>query len=325
MCIHLLFLSMMVRPRICLDHVRNNIEALYRQKTAISSIIRYLADHHQVNISTASLYRELRRWKIPAHQHHSTITDTVRERIEQLYFDHGLSDAKILVSLTNEGFTLTFTAIQTTRKGLNLLRRRNLEDYEAFRQQLRSFFKDNRRTSNEVARMGRRYLYTYIRSQYFNVPRDLTFEVYREFYPNEIVDRRAAVNRRRRGFTVSGPNHTWSINAYLKLEPYGFEVYAAINTYSRFIVWFYVGISARTARNVLAQFITATKDRGYIPLYFRSDLGTETLLLATIHHYLSTATNINSRRQPRLRRSINDQGHQIERNIVLLVNLLYYR
>jgi hypothetical protein len=70
----------------------------------------------------------------------------------------------MLTALTNEGFELTLTAVVNTRRELNILRRRYLDEYEAFRQQLRIFFEDYRRTSNEVARMGRGYLYTFVRS-----------------------------------------------------------------------------------------------------------------------------------------------------------------
>ena len=41
--------------------------------------------------------------------------------------------------------------------------------------------------------------------------------------------------RRRFGWTVPGPNYTWSVNGYVKLAVYGFEVYIGIDAFSRFI------------------------------------------------------------------------------------------
>jgi hypothetical protein len=35
----------------------------------------------------------------------------------------------------------------------------------------------------------------------------------------------------------------------MKLEPYGIEIYAAIDGYSRYVIWFYVGM--RTALGLL--------------------------------------------------------------------------
>jgi hypothetical protein len=48
-----------------------------------------------------------------------------------------------------------------------------------------------------------------------------------------------------------GPNDVWYIDGYMKLEPFGIEIYAIIDGYSRYIVWIYVGITARTAVSVL--------------------------------------------------------------------------
>jgi hypothetical protein len=32
----------------------------------------------------------------------------------------------------------------------------------------------------------------------------------------------------------------------IKLQPFGIEIYVAIDSYSRYIIWVYIGISART-------------------------------------------------------------------------------
>lgn len=71
-------------------------------------------------------------------------------------------------------------------------------------------------------------LYVHVRSQLLNIPRYIVWDVYSTIHPDAIADRRAAVNRRRVGYTVAGPNHTWSIDGYLKLEPFGIEIYVAI-------------------------------------------------------------------------------------------------
>jgi hypothetical protein len=85
---------------------------------------------------------------------------------------------------------------------------------------------------------------------------------------------------------VPGPNFIWSIDGYLKLAPYGIEVYAAIDAYSRYIIWVYVGITARTAVSVLRQFLDVVEVAQLQPRFIRSDRGTETVLLAEAHHKL---------------------------------------
>jgi hypothetical protein len=83
---------------------------------------------------------------------------------------------------------------------------------------------------------------------------------------------------------VPGPNFLWSIDGYLKLALYGIEIYAAIDAYSRYIIWIYVGITARTAVSVLKQFLDVLEMLGVQSQVVRSDRGGETVLLAEAHH-----------------------------------------
>ena len=81
----------------------------------------------------------------------------------------------------------------------------------------------------------------------------------------------------------------WAVDGYLKLEPYGIEIYAGIDTYSRYIVWIYVGITCRTAVSVLRQFLDVIEVLKQQPRFIRSDRGTETILMASAHHQLLQA------------------------------------
>jgi hypothetical protein len=76
------------------------------------------------------------------------------------------------------------------------------------------------------------------------------------------------------------------MDGYLKLAPYGFEIYAAIDAYSRYIIWVYVGISSRTTVSVLRQYLDVVKVSKRQPRFIRSDRGTETILLAEAHYKL---------------------------------------
>lgn len=97
------------------------------------------------------------------------------------------------------------------------------------------------------------------------------------------------MQRHRGEYLVPGPNFVWSVDGYLKLAPYGIEVYAAIDAYSRYIIWIYVGISARTAVSVLRQYLNTVEVLGQHPRFVRSDHGGETVLLADAHHQLQKA------------------------------------
>lgn len=77
------------------------------------------------------------------------------------------------------------------------------------------------------------------------------------------------------------------MDAYCKLEFWGIQIYAAIDAYSRCIMWLYVGITGRTAVSVLAQYIKTLTDGGVIPQFIRSDRGLETTMAADAHFQLS--------------------------------------
>jgi hypothetical protein len=77
----------------------------------------------------------------------------------------------------------------------------------------------------------------------------------------------------------------------MKLASYGIEIYAAIDAYSRYIIWVYVGISSHTVVSVLRQFLDVVQVTEKTPRFVRSDRGTETILLAEAHHKLQQSTN----------------------------------
>jgi hypothetical protein len=78
----------------------------------------------------------------------------------------------------------------------------------------------------------------------------------------------------------------WSIDAHLKLSQYGLEIYTAIDTFSRYVIWSYAGISATTGVSVARQYLDTVADLGYHPRFLMSDHGGETTLIADAHYTL---------------------------------------
>lgn len=56
------------------------------------------------------------------------------------------------------------------------------------------------------------------------------------------------------------------------LQAFGMEIDAAIDGYFRYIIWGYVGISARTSISVYRQYLDATQSNCFIPQVSRVDL-----------------------------------------------------
>ncbi|KAI1818861.1 hypothetical protein F4861DRAFT_544689 [Xylaria intraflava] len=143
-----------------------------------------------------------------------------------------------------------------------------------------------------------------MRQRQFNLSRDAIFRVYREFHSEEILYRLHKTQRRRGGWTTPGPNYIWSVDGHLKLAQYGFEIYAGIDAYSRYIPWFFVGFSGLTARAIFAQYLYIVKQYGFIPQVIRSDRGNETTMMAAAHYVLSQCAK--THRFPRQLRRVPD-------------------
>lgn len=113
--------------------------------------------------------------------------------------------------------------------------------------------------------------------------------------PEGVASRTQQLQRYRGQYVVPGPNFIWLVDGYLKLVNYGIEIYAAIDAYSRYIIWCYVGISARTSVSVCRQYLDTVTSLGYIPQAIRSDRGTETIMCANAHYQLCLNIEDNAR------------------------------
>jgi hypothetical protein len=114
--------------------------------------------------------------------------------------------------------------------------------------------------------------------------RDRLFAAIRILDPEGITRRLNDLQRCRGEYIVPGPNYIWSIDGYCKLEFWGIELYAAIDAYSRYIVWVYIGVTNRTGISVLRQYLDHVECEEVAPVVLRSDKGSETTMVAAAHH-----------------------------------------
>lgn len=117
--------------------------------------------------------------------------------------------------------------------------------------------------------------------------RQRVYRAVRTLHPRAVATRAARAVVHRGALITPGPNHSWSMDAFCKLEHWGIQVYAAIDTYSRYIVWIYVGPSARTQSAVAAQYLKTLNSGKMLPKLIRTDRGVETTLAADIHYHIS--------------------------------------
>jgi len=139
--------------------------------------------------------------------------------------------------------------------------------------------------SNGPARIfGRRWLITWLRLHGFKANQVDVSIAQRLIDPNGVTSRRPGLRKvRLENYITSGPNFLWCLDGHDKFSQYGIQIYAAIDAYSRKIIWFYVGNSNRTAISVVNQYFNAVQAIGICPRFIRTDRGTETVLLADLH------------------------------------------
>jgi hypothetical protein len=100
-----------------------------------------------------------------------------------------------------------------------------------------------------------RYYSSYDKDLLLMHRRDRLFRAYKQLNPDGVQYRLRRLERTRGEYITPGPNFLWSIDQHSKLEHWGIEIYAAIDAFSRHVIWIYVGITARTAISCYKQYV----------------------------------------------------------------------
>ena len=281
-----------MRPRHDnIDEHRQFILESHDNGDTINIILENLQSTYNVTCSRRTLYRRLQQWSSDNVQTRTKHTPELESRIREMYSTMVITDQKMYAILREEGYTVSLTGVGRIRRLLGLSRVHSDDEAADEIERLRNYLEVDMFTTNRARGMGRRMFFAYIRTQLsINISQTRAWKLYGEYHSEEINLRSSLAKRRRHGWTVPGPNYTWSIDGYAKLAVYGFEVYAAVDAYSRFIPWFFVGHSAFTAQSVVLQYLHVVTQTGILPRIFRSDRGGETSLLARAHYFLSVAS-----------------------------------
>ncbi|KAE9972207.1 hypothetical protein EG328_005132 [Venturia inaequalis] len=276
------------------------IEELYITQTQ-QSIAQWLRETHGIENDRdgRTVRRFLRSHGIQKKPHIRLANEPeLKEWICIFFFENLLTDAQMLPMLAQKGWTLKKRTLERLRLEIGLRRRRGRravdidEAINAARQMVREEMK-----SGMIDGFGSGLLYTYFRNNGYSISKTLLYQVYTEMNPELVEARRKNYQRHRGEYVVPGPNWLWSIDSYDKLKPYGIQIYACIDAYSRYIIWIYVGISNSSAVSTFGQFINALKAIRRGPAWIRSDKGGETTLLAQAHYELLQAHDPNLRFQ----------------------------
>lgn len=276
----------MPRPNIDLEPLRQQITSLWSRGLSGVSLHNAVRTELGVSVSESTLKRTIRRWGLRRQER--TVDDShLRERLRFHFFEHYQTDASLHRILQSEGFTITLNGLARLRKEMGLRKRHRPEENIVLREQVIDHLSVLDDPTKRLEGFGREYLRTELRQGGISASRDVIYSAYKALYPRAFRDRLEEFQRRRTGWNCPGPNHTWSIDAYDKLQPYGFEIYAGIDAYSRYIPWFTVSFSTHTSIGVGLQYLSIIRTLGFAPRIIRADRGKETPILAGLHWYLS--------------------------------------
>ncbi|KAL4972835.1 hypothetical protein BDW66DRAFT_162600 [Aspergillus desertorum] len=249
------------RPSINLEPYKDEITGLNLNNTVPNRIAEYLANSYGVSATPRTIEARLRRWGIKKS-------------------NLGLEEKELLKVLQLDGYKIEASTLKYLRHKLGLFRRTtnsmaSQAHVETVLSRLRAELKNG-----QIEGYGKTFLHQHFRSQGLFMARDRLYSLCLELAPITVRRRLNDLQRHRGAYIVPGPDFIWSIDGYIKLVSYGFEIYAAIDAYSRYIIWI---ISIYI---VLRQFLDVLQVTKRQPRFVRSDRGTGTILLAEAQHKL---------------------------------------
>ncbi|GLA56245.1 hypothetical protein AnigIFM63604_006246 [Aspergillus niger] len=276
-------------PFIDLEPYKAEIISLFHEGHSTAHIASIIEAQHHVRVGERTIKTRLSGWGVSKRDRTATTDSSLHSRIKELFFERCLSDAEILRTVRNEGYTVSARTLRRIRMEQGLVRRtddsseRQLQDDIATKHLLEAY------NEGTIQGYGRELLFAHMRGERLIIPRYRLHTIYRTIAPEAIQQRKNDMQRSRGSYMVPGPDHIWSVDGYMKLDPYGIQIYAAIDAYSRYIIWVYVGIDTRTSVSVARQYLDTVQERKIMCNKIRSDHGSETSLLAQAHYELRKA------------------------------------
>jgi hypothetical protein len=232
----------------------------------------------------------MKKWNV-SRRYPEEVEDFIKLRVQWFFFEYNLEDSEILECLKKDGIYIGKWTLVRLRFELGLKRRIRGAEAKAAADLLVRGILEEELKKGVVDGYGRQYLQVHLKQRYHCVARDRLFRIYRTINPEGVDRRKRDVQRRRGEYIVPGPNWLWSVDGHDKLKPYGIEIYAGVDAYSRYITWIYVGISSGTAVSVVHQYLETVRSSGVYPQFIRSDCGGETSMMSYAHFMLAKAAD----------------------------------
>ena len=204
---------------------------------------------------------------------------STNEDLAKYYFEAGFSYKEIIrFLLMFHGLTISARHLHRLLRKKGLFRRYNFASTNSVIPAVRKMLKGS------GANFGYRAVHQKLRMEGVTTSHEMVRLIMKTLDP-EGVKLRTAHRLKRRKSVSPGPSYTWYINGYDKLKPYGFPIHAAIDGYSRKILWLLVSYSNNNPNVVSSYFINCIGKLKLLPTIMRSDRGSENTVIGGIQMY----------------------------------------
>lgn len=229
--------------------------------------------------------------------------ETSKEGLARYYFQAGYSYQEIIT------FMLLYHGISVSVRHLHRLLRKNQLFRRFNHTSVNNVIMEVRKIlEGSGSNFGYRALHQKLRLNGIITNREIVRFIVKTLDP-EGVQLRTAHRLKRRLFISPGPNYTWHIDGYDKLKPYGFPIHAAIDGYSRKILWLNITHSNNDPNIVASYFINCIEELRVLPTVVRADRGSENIVIGGIQAFLreNHDDNLSGERSFRYGSSVTNQ------------------
>lgn len=149
------------RPRSDLYQHYEIVSNLYKSGHTASQIAFELRERYEIRVSTSTLKRRLKEWKIPRKRLPRIEDPQVNELITSFY-KFGCNDEEIYRVLQRKGYYgISLDGLRRSRRRLGLKRRIPAEEFETAKQHLMTIVQSEL-NAGTIEGLGIRHLYTYL-------------------------------------------------------------------------------------------------------------------------------------------------------------------
>ena len=202
-----------------------------------------------------------------------------RESLIKRYFFSNFSFSEIIYFLSLHGTTISKRHFHRMLRYYNLSRRTNKSPINRV---IETIY--NELSLGPNSSFGYRYTHQKLRSKGLVVNRETVRVLIKSLDP-AAVERRSGRKLQRRVYRCPGRNFTWHIDRYDKLKPFSFCIHGCVDSFSRKMIWLFVGSTNNDPLIVASYYLKPVKENRVLPRLVRADCGSENSVLGGIQRF----------------------------------------